>query len=211
MNNIPKSSRHDEHSFADKKHVAGIILAAGGSSRLGVSKQLLTWRGRTFLENVALASRNAGLSPVIVVTGEDFKQVLSLSYLFGAEVVRNPDWRSGQSSSMKAGIQQLGNRSQGAVFLMADQPQVSVTLICAIVELALFYEHDVISPIIDGHRTPPTYFSRRVFPQLLEVTGDQGGRALFSRFSPHQLAWLDLDMARDIDTLEDLNWLRSIE
>jgi len=90
--------------------VAGLILAAGESSRMGRDKALLDYRGRTFLETIIAKLREAGLSRMMVVLGhhaEDIRRVVNLS---GVEVVTNHDYLRGQTSSLQVGLMALDNR-----------------------------------------------------------------------------------------------------
>ncbi|MEO5886171.1 MAG: selenium cofactor biosynthesis protein YqeC, partial [Anaerolineales bacterium] len=101
------ASLKQETVFAVHEPVAGIILAAGESARFGSTKQLLDWKGKPFVRAVALTALEAGLSPVIVVTGANAEKVeLALKDL-DVIIIRNADWKSGQASSIKAGISSL--------------------------------------------------------------------------------------------------------
>ncbi|MBV6402824.1 MAG: hypothetical protein CNIPEHKO_03139 [Anaerolineales bacterium] len=93
--------------FAAHEPVAGIILAAGESSRYGQPKQLLDWKGEPFVRVVAKRALEAGLSPVVVVTGANAEQVESAVKDLTVKIVRNGEWQSGQASSIQAGILSL--------------------------------------------------------------------------------------------------------
>jgi len=186
--------------------IAGIILAAGGSSRFGSPKQLRAWGHGNCLEACIRTAEIAGLDPLVVVLGESFVEIQARTQFGRALVARNPDWEKGQSTSLKAGIACLPEESFGAVFLLADQPQLSVQLIGAVKELA-WQKNAVILPIIGDRRANPVFFPQRAFPRLMELQGDQGGRAVLGEFPTVQLPWLDDDMALDIDTPEDYDRL----
>jgi molybdenum cofactor cytidylyltransferase len=196
---------------ARKKPIAAIILAAGGASRFGKTKQLNIWREKTYTENVVIAAQLAGLSPIIVVTGYQHESLKNILNMYPVQTVFNPDWQKGQSTSMKVGLEHLGKRAQGALFLMADQPQVSISLIRVIVEQSYLTDRQVIGPVIDGKRSTPMYFDRGVFPELMKVEGDQGGRSILSMYPPLLVEWFDTRMAMDIDFVTDINYLTTIE
>ncbi len=101
------SSLEQGKVFAAHEPVAGIILAAGESSRYGKAKQLLEWKGEAFVRVVAKRALEAGLAPVIVVTGANAEQVEIAVKDLNVLAVRNTDWKSGQASSIRAGIQTL--------------------------------------------------------------------------------------------------------
>ena len=89
------------------EHTAGIILAAGGSSRFGQPKPLLDWHGKPFVRAVAETALAAGLSPVVVVTGANAEQVENAIRDLPVSIIRNQDWQDGQSTSIRAGLRSL--------------------------------------------------------------------------------------------------------
>lgn len=194
-----------------KKPIAAIILAAGGASRFGKAKQLNTWRKKTYTENVVIAAQQAGLSPIVVVTGYQNEDLENKLKMYPVQVIHNPYWQQGQSTSMKCGLEHLGNHTQGVIFLMADQPQVSIRLIRALMEQAYLTDRQVIGPIIDGKRSTPKYFDRSVFPKLLTVVGDQGGRSILTPSPPLYVEWFDTRMGLDIDYDFDIDQLTKME
>ena len=201
----------DQQLIARKKPIAAIILAAGGASRFGKAKQLNIWREKTYMENVVIAAQQAGLAPIIVVTGYQHDDLDNILKLYPVKVINNPDWRQGQSTSMKIGLGHLEKRTQGVIFLMADQPQVSIRLIRALMEQAYLTDRQVIGPMIDGKRSTPMFFDREVFPELMKVEGDQGGRSILSMYPPLLIEWFDTRMGLDIDFVTDINYLTTIE
>jgi hypothetical protein len=93
------------------------------SLRFGQPKQLLDWRGRPFIQAVAASALEAGLSPVIVVTGAAAESVESAVEALPVIVARNPHWQDGQASSIQAGIAAIPPEAGAAVFLLSDQPR----------------------------------------------------------------------------------------
>lgn len=195
-------------SQPDQAGIAGIILAAGGSSRFGSPKQLLPW-GKSNLLNTGIEKAYlAGLSPVVVVLGSNSKLIQPTIINPKAQIVFNARWEEGQSTSMQAGLAQLDERTLGVIFILADQPQISVNLLQTIKEKGMQTE-SIVVPLMDGKRANPVYFPRRAFQALGRVTGDQGGRAIFSQFPVVLLEWLDDHMGEDIDSPEDYQRLRT--
>ena len=188
-------------------NIAGVILAAGQSSRFGQPKQLLPWGKRNMLNTCIATAKNAMLSPIVVVLGAHYEEILPEMDQEGVEVVINHQWAEGQSTSVKAGVSALPEEVYGAVFLLADQPQISVQLIVSIMETA-WKRNNVVLPVIMGKRANPVYFPKQAFPALLKLEGDQGGRVVLNQFPNILLEWLDEDMAGDIDTPEDYTRLR---
>lgn len=187
--------------------VAGVLLAAGDSKRLGRPKQLLDWKGKPFIRQAAETALAAGLDPLVVVTGANAD--LSEAALSGlpVHIVHNSDWQLGQSSSVKTGLAALPARVGAAVFLVVDQPQLPVALI-----EALRAEHagnlaPIVAPMVDGQRSNPVLFDRSTFADFAALQGDVGGRAIFSKHAVTWVPWLDASLAIDVDTPEDYNRL----
>lgn len=192
--------------FAVHESVAGIVLAAGESSRFGQSKQLLLWRGEPFVRQVAYTALNAGLSPVVVVTGADDAKICHALAGLSVMVVHNPDWEQGQSTSIQVGLRRLLNHTGGAVFLLADQPQVPIDLIRTLVETHSGSLAPVVVPLVGGRRANPVLFDRVTFKDLMALRGDIGGRALFSGASQYPVSWVpwhDAGLLLDVDTPAD--------
>jgi molybdenum cofactor cytidylyltransferase len=193
---------------------AGIILAAGKSSRMGDTgevKQLLDWHGKPFLWHIVQATLRAELNPVIVVTGAKRKRIQQELIDLPVTFVNNPDWESGQSTSVRAGIEALPDSIGSAVFLMADQPQIQPTLIQSLIEKHSQNLPAIVAPLIDGARGNPVLFDRITFEELKKLQGDTGGRGVFSKFSIEWLPWSDARMLMDVDTPEDYQKLLRME
>jgi molybdenum cofactor cytidylyltransferase len=190
--------------------VAGIVLAAGESSRLGVPKQLIPWRGRPLVWHAAQAARQAGLSPVIVVIGAWGDQVRMALESEPVTLVDNPVWQAGQSTSVRLGLAEVEAQAEAAAFLLSDTPLVTSELIRQLLHI----HQQTLAPLVaaraGGRRANPVLFDRRTFADLRELEGDQGGRVLFERYEP---AWVDWDesVLLDLDTTEDLQRLRELE
>ena len=183
--------------------VAGVILAGGASRRFGRTKQILDYRGRPFVRVVAETALAAGLSPVLVVTGADAQRVEEALSQVPVTCLRNRDWASGQSSSVRAGVLALPAEVGAAVFLLADQPQVTQDVVRALVEAHARGSPPIVVPTVDGRRANPVLFDRATFRDLLSLSGDVGGRQLFANHSVEDLPWPDPDLLLDVDTPED--------
>ena len=182
---------------------AGIVLAAGASRRMGKTKQLLEWQGKPFVRRAAETALRSGLDPVIVVTGFESGEVEGALSGLPVKTVFNPDWAAGQSTSLAAGLRSLPEETGSAVFLLADQPQVTAEVIRMLVEAHAHSLAEVMAPGIGGKRANPVLFDRAVFPALTAVSGDVGGRGIFTRHPVTLLKWEDERLLMDVDTPED--------
>jgi molybdenum cofactor cytidylyltransferase len=185
---------------------AGIVLAAGGSRRLGQPKQLLDWRGEPLVRRAARAALDGGLDPVVVVTGAHADQVTAALAGLPVSAAFCANWESGQSASLKTGLNAaIGLRPDlgSALFLLSDQPFVGPELVSAVTDL---YAHNLTPaavPRVDGRRANPVLFARELFPALLSLEGDIGGRQVLAGQTVATLDWPDPRILQDIDTLED--------
>lgn len=189
--------------IAVHERVAGVILAAGGARRMGQLKQVLVWRGEPFVRHVARAALDAGLSPVVVITGCAGESVEAALQGLPVSIAHNPEWQAGQSGSVVTAVQALPPETGAAVFLLADQPHLPVQLIASLVEAHAGSLSPLVAPLVQGQRANPVLFDRLTFPELLGLRGDQGGRALFSRYPARWVPWHDPAILQDIDTPED--------
>jgi len=183
-----------------------IILAGGAARRYGKPKQLLDWHGQPLIRHIACRALNASIGPVIVVTGAQAEDVESALNDLPLLITRCKNWEDGQSASIRAGLAKLEKQERqigSAIFLLADQPYATSSLL-----RALFEQHSqnlvpVLAPMAAGRRANPVLFDRTTFSDLVALQGDVGGRALFSKYSPAYLPWLDSAILLDIDTPDD--------
>lgn len=185
-----------------EEKVAGVILAAGGSSRFGRPKQLLPWGEQNFVNAVLQTARLVGLDPLIVVLGNYADVVRTTIQDDDVQVLINSDWKLGQSTSLKLAVNHLGEDIAGAIFLLSDQPHLTVDFLASIAEQGR-KSSKVVVPYINDRRTSPVFFPASCFDKFRVLTGDQGGRQIMSECPVVLFPWLDEMMALDIDTPED--------
>lgn len=196
--------------IAVHEQVAGIVLAAGESARFGRPKQLLDIQGEAFVHRAARTALEANLSPVVVVTGAYSELIMGALADLPVEITHNSNWSEGQGTSVGVGIGALGEKPGAAVFLLADQPLVTAQVIRSLIELHSRTLAPIAAPMVDGERANPVLFDRVTFEELSALSGDTGGRAIFSRFPVTRLVWHDRSTLLDVDTPEAYRLLMEV-
>jgi len=192
--------------------IAGLILAAGESRRMGSDKALLPYRGHTFLETIILNLREAGIDRIVVVLGHHAEEIRRVVDLAGVRVIVNNDYQQGQTSSLQAGLSALPDLSPEAVILcLVDHPAVSVEVIrklCGQFELA---RPRVIIPTYRGQRGHPVLLSRALFPDLLALRTDAGANAVIRKChdATHFVEVEDRGILLDVDDQDTYERLES--
>jgi molybdenum cofactor cytidylyltransferase len=184
---------------ADRSTVGAVILAAGSSRRLGRPKQLLLLEGKPLIGYVVDLALAAELGEIVVVLGHEHEAVRGA---LGASVrtVVNEDHAAGQGSSLRVGIEALGDRITRAVVLLGDQPHVPLDAVVAVSEGP--------GPIrrarYRGTFGHPVAFDRDWWGELTRIDGDRGARDLLTaQAALVQAVDVDVLVPRDVDTPED--------
>jgi molybdenum cofactor cytidylyltransferase len=182
--------------------VTGLVLGAGGSSRLGRPKQLLPYGDGTLLGHVAGVARECRFDQTIVAIGGAAEEVRAGVDLSGADVVVNHDYGEGCSSSIAAALGAVDPRCEVLVLMLGDQPGVSaatvVTLLGGRRDAPLAICH------YDDGRGHPIAFARSVFGALADLHGDKGvWRLLDQRAGEVVEVRVAGPIPRDVDTPED--------
>ncbi|MGA7487016.1 MAG: molybdopterin-binding/glycosyltransferase family 2 protein [Xanthobacteraceae bacterium] len=184
MDIVTRPQPRAEPPAAARRRIAGIVLAAGRSTRMGGPNKLLAEIGGRPLVRIAaeeaLASR---ANPVIVVVGHQRDEVARALAGLPVELVHNPDFAQGLGTSLKAGIAAVPADAEGAIVCLGDMPQVDAGLIDRLIAA---FDPDrgalVVTPTFEGKRGNPVLWSRRFFPDLMAIEGDVGARRLIGRY-----------------------------
>jgi len=185
--------------------ISGIVLAGGTSSRLGQPKQLLDLGGRPLLQHAVDAVAAAGLDELIIVLGHRAEDVAAAVTLpAGARSVLNPDYATGQASSMRSGLAATSPTSEAAVILLGDQPDMRPADIVAVVNAYRTGSGPVVQGSYRGEPGHPVLFARETWPELMGVEGDKGARDVL-KAHPDWVVRVELDaeLPDDLDTMED--------
>ena len=191
--------------------LAAVVLAAGGSRRLGRPKQLEPWGGMTLLGRVVANAKTYPVSEVWVVLGDHLEEILAGVDLTGCGIVENPEWENGLSSSIRVGLDALTrlSRAEGALLLMGDQPDVDPQVVAGICQA---YKPAKTLAVVPKYRytwANPVLVDRSLWPRLMSLEGDEGAKKLLLAHSEwvHEV-WFEALPPRDVDTWVDVEELR---
>jgi molybdenum cofactor cytidylyltransferase len=192
--------------------IAALILAAGGSSRLGRSKQLEPWGGDgTLLGRVVEVTRQFDVDEIWVVLGADADRILAEVDLEDCGIVENPEWAEGLASSLRVGLDAISNRSKAEAVLvvLGDQPGVSPAVVRELIERRRRSRAMAIVPKYRYAWGNPVLIERTLWPRLMSLSGDEGARRLLEAH-PEWVdeVWVESLPPRDVDTESDVQELR---
>lgn len=183
-----------------------ILLAAGGSARMGRPKQLLPVAGRTLLRRAAEAALASAAWPVVVVLGAQAEALRPELAALPVQIALNPDWEEGMASSIRAGVTALRNFSRAldaALIALCDQPHFSSQTIARLVDARRDSGRPIAAAADAGRLSAPALFDRRYFDELLALQGAAGARGLLARHADEVRAVALPELALDLDTPED--------
>ncbi len=189
--------------------VAGLILAAGQSRRMGeVNKLLIEIDGKPMVRGVAEAVLASGAGPVVAVLGHERDRVRAALGGLKLRCVYNADYAEGISSSLKRGLAALPETIDGALICLGDMPLLSAAEIDRLIAAFNPTEgRSIIVPTRRGKRGNPVLWARRFFAEMQEIAGDVGARHLIGAY-PEQVAEVEMageGVLLDIDTPEALS------
>lgn len=189
--------------------IAGLVLAAGASTRMGRQKLLLPVGGRALVRLAVERALAAGLQEVVVVVGGDATAVQEALAGLPVRTVVNPRFAEGLSTSLRAGLAALDPDTEAVVVTLGDQPLVDPEVTRRLVAAYRARGAPVVVARYRDGRGHPVLFAASVFPELQAASGDEGGRAVIARV-PERVVEVPVDAPApaDVDTPEDYEALR---
>ncbi len=189
--------------------VAGIVLAAGSSIRMGQNKLFFTLDGETLLRRVVRRALGAGLDPVVVVVGHEADRARAELSGLPCTAVENADYALGINRSLRTGISHVPETARAAVVMLADMPFVTSHMLG---ELVGRYRESTAPLVISAYgdvNAPPMLYDRALFPELRQMTGEGCGRQVVRRHRHEAVAvsWPEARL-QDIDVPEDYERIR---
>jgi len=202
----------------DREKVAGMILAAGASTRMGEPKQLLTLGEQTLLDRILGQAFDSDLDIVILVLGYQARDIMRGLKIDPnhprLKIIENRNYMDGISSSIITGLSAIEDEYDHAMIILADMPRITSNLINHLLHRYLDSSLPLGAIKIKNRRSHPVIFSRRLYHELHQFRGDVGARDLFQKYSD-EVCLVEPEEEytdTDIDSREDyLEFKRSLE
>lgn len=186
-----------------KKNIAGIVLAAGGSTRMGQkNKLILHVNGMSIISSTVGAAVESSLDPVRVILGNDSNTVKRELINYPVSFIHNNNWMEGMATSIVSGMENLD--SDGIMFILGDMPFISSKIINQLVQQ--FDSNKIIVPFNNGKRGNPVIFPSHLFSELKKISGDRGAKPLIQKYNEDvkEVPIQSKAIFQDIDDREEL-------
>lgn len=195
-----------------RPRIAGLVLAAGRSSRMEpVNKLLQPWRGEALVRHAVRAVAQSGATPIYLVVGHQAEAVARAATGLPVVIIYNPIHAEGLSSSLQAGLRALSDESEGVLVALGDMPRVNPRDLGRLITAFNPIEGRAICvPTYQGQRGNPVLLGRQLFAQLQRLQGDQGARRLIKHYENivTEVAAEDSGVLSDVDTASALEQLQ---
>jgi molybdenum cofactor cytidylyltransferase len=191
--------------------IAALVLAAGGSSRLGAPKQLLPWGDTTLLGHVLDRLRELPFDQMFVVIGAAGDDILEQVDLSDTTVIENPEWEEGIASSIRVGLDAVLrlSRADAVAIFLGDQPDISEEVVSGLLDARRLTKRQAIVPKYRYMWGNPVVVERSLWPRLMSLEGDEGAKGMLQAHPDwvHEV-WFEQRPPRDVDTRADFDELR---
>ena len=182
--------------------ICGIILAAGEGKRMGKVKLTLPLGDKQLIEWVLQAVKLAPLDKYFLVVRPEDKEMIKIGESWGAEIVLNPEYRSGMSSSIRKALYQISSDVvEGIFILLGDQPLINPSIIYKMLKAFTPGKREIVVPFYKDKQGNPVLFDNYWRDELLELSGDVGGRSLL-KANPENIKRVKIS---DRAVIEDIN------
>ncbi len=187
----------------DHPRVTGIILAAGRSSRFGgdLVKQLHRVDGQPLVYRTARTALDSRLRQILVVAGHRGTEVGAALAGLAVEVVENPEFAGGQSTSVQAGLTRVEPEAEAVMFIPCDLPHLDTATIDRLITAFADKRRPLVVPVTGGRRRAPVLIARSLFAEIETITGDEGARQLFPQHAAEILE-VKFESARPFEDLD---------
>lgn len=189
------------------KQIAGILLAAGNSTRMGSPKALLDYKGSTFIDTILNHLHQSGCDPVMSILGHSGDMICKCTDVNQYQCYSNPTPEKGMLSSLKIAIEKLPDQCEGFILALVDHPAVQASTYSELVRAASQNPDRIIIPKFFGSKGHPVFFGKRFFNDLMKTPEQEGARLVVHQQmqNVHYLDVEDEGILYDIDTQQELN------
>jgi molybdenum cofactor cytidylyltransferase len=184
-----------------------IVLAAGASTRLGKPKQLLLYEGRTLLRRTIDTALLTNAHSVHVVLGYKSEQMNLEITGCPVDIIINPYWQAGISTSIRSGMQSLKPNTEAVLIVLCDQPKLSAGVLNKLIDTYAVTRAPIVTSTYAGTVGVPTLYDRRIFSELLDLSGDHGAKSIIERHASDRVEIDFIGGEVDIDTYTDQGYL----
>lgn len=199
--------------MSTEANIAVVVLAAGGSTRLGHPKQLVEFKGKTLLEHTLGQVSMLGFQHRVLVLGSRHEEIQGKIDTSGFKVVINDDWEQGMASSIKLGLKaaMAEEALDHALFLVSDQPFLERVNLIKLVHTQLTKKPNATYSQYGENIGVPAIFGKTAFPLLLQLDGDEGAKKLIHSKDFDYCTEAFQKGGFDVDTEEDVRQLKTME
>lgn len=193
--------------------ICGIILAAGEGKRMGKVKLTLPLGDKQLIEWVLQAVKLAPLDKYFLVVRPEDKEMIKIGESWGAEIVLNPEYRSGMSSSIRKALYQISSEVvEGIFILLGDQPLINPSIIFKMLKAFTPGKREIVVPFYKDKQGNPVLFDNYWKEELMKLSGDVGGRVLIKAHPerikrvkiPDESIFLDIDQEEDYEKIKSI-------
>jgi molybdenum cofactor cytidylyltransferase len=181
---------------------AGVLLAAGGSNRLGYPKQLISFQGIPLISHMISVIKKGGIDDLFVVVGSHSEAIISC-IKENVQIIHNPNWEEGLSASIRSALAVIEREYDAAMVFIIDQPYLHPALIIKMLATVKMSQTKIIAARASGQQTHPVVYRRDIYPDLLSLKGDRGGKEIIRKNRISWVDWPDPAILQDIDTPAD--------
>ena len=187
--------------------ISAVVLAAGESKRMGQTKQLLEWEGRTILQQVLENLSRSRVDEVILVLGHEADRIIQKVDTHKVKVVINRNYKEGMITSIQQGLAKLHDKVEAFFIVLADQPAVGPEVFERLISefRRVTPSKSIVLPGFCGRRGHPALFSEKYRQEALRLKGDVGFRQVLQEH-PEEILTVEVEtdsILQDIDTPED--------
>jgi molybdenum cofactor cytidylyltransferase len=190
-----------------ESQIAIIILAAGSSERMSSPKQLLPYLDTSLLRYITQTALQSHAQKVYVVVGYKAEEMFKGLAELPIEILLNPEWKNGLSTSLHVGLQKLDKESDAAIILLCDQPKVTSSLLNTLIDSYLEVQQPIVACRYGDTVGVPALFDRSIFPELLALRGDVGAKRIIEQYASKRTEIDFPEGIYDIDSDDDFHSL----